>query len=94
MALTLSLAEGDVVYVGDTPVKMTKIVRDEHFVLEIDGDAFDVVGHRGIEIVPRVVVSAGNRCEWEGEAQVVFTAPRDIRILRKALYDKERARVA
>lgn len=92
MALTLSFAEGDRFFVGHTPVKMVKIVDDLHFVLEVEGEAYDIVGDKGVEIVPDVIVQAGHSPQWEKMAQCVLTAPRSIRILREAIYWKENPR--
>lgn len=93
MALTLGIPEGGKFYVGDDAVTLAKIVSDEHFVLEVRGKAFDVTGDRGVEILPDVVISAGNHPEWVREVQVVISAPRSIRILREALYLKEASQV-
>lgn len=92
MALILSFGEGDRFFVNDTPVKMAKIITDEHFVLETGGEMFDVTGDKGVEILPDVIVSAGDNPQWDGMAQVILNAPRDKRILREPIYWKEKGR--
>lgn len=90
MGLTLGMGIGHRIFVGDIPVKMSKIVRDDHFVLEVDDHAFDITGNRSIEIMPDVTVYAGNTAIRPAEVQVVFTAPRAIRILRETVYWREK----
>lgn len=101
MALALKLREGQRVYVGDTRVQLIQILGPMKFKIEVQRPAineqYTITDKMGTKILPNVVVSAGlNEQSYESEkygsqypelsVKLLFTAPREIEILREHLY--------
>jgi sRNA-binding carbon storage regulator CsrA len=92
MALVLTAAQNEVIYVGDTPVAVHKVSSPTRFTLEVRGEfltkRFEVNDTRGTEIMPGVVVSSSDKGDGV-LARILFRAPAHIEIFREAIY-KER----
>lgn len=102
MALTITMAEGDDVYVigtDDVPHRfvLDELFADEGFTLvrldaggDTDGSFIEVGPEKAEEILPEVFVSDGKR-ELSDKARVVFNAPREIDIFRGVVYRERQA---
>jgi sRNA-binding carbon storage regulator CsrA len=100
MALVLVMKEGDKVYIGDTPVQIVEVKNPMKFKVEVQkpsiSQRYMVDDRRGVEILPKVVVSAGLNDRTYHNAgkghspdevvKLVINAPREIQIDREALY--------
>lgn len=84
MALTLSLREGDDVFIGGHRVVVWSIVSEHHIILRLeDGTEFDIVDDKTTEILKHVYVGLGKqKQERDLWAKLIFEAPRSITILR------------
>jgi len=93
MALTLGLEPGSSFYVDDTRVSVHKITHSLNFKLKVHTPAMDyiyeITDKRAVEIIPQVMVSAGNKASSE-MVKVVITAPKVKKILREKLYHQSK----
>jgi sRNA-binding carbon storage regulator CsrA len=82
MALILTLDVDESFFLNEVEVKVVKVYRNHHFVLETqDGTHHEIVLDRMAEVMPDVFVSSGNRA-GPGLARVVIDAPPEIKIRR------------
>ena len=91
MPLILSMKEGEDFYVGDIRVVVKTIYDQDHFLIgveEVSYVEYDVLDDKAVEILPDVMVSAGNRAH-SGVARVAISAPLDHTILRGRKYREQ-----
>lgn len=81
MPLAISRAAGESFWLNSTEVRVVKVHRSGHFILEVGEDAFEIVDDRAEEIAPDVFVSAGDKGHPQ-QARISIDAPRDIKISR------------
>lgn len=87
MALVLSMREGNDFYVGHEQFVVSTIFTETHFTLTHtkSGNRFDITDTKATEILPDVMVSAGDR-QQAMMARVAIEAPSDILVLRGDKY--------
>jgi len=88
MALTLSIREGEDVYLNDTRAVVNKVLGESSFEISIDEGTFLVSDEKMTQVTPDVMMSAGV-CDTLGTAKVVLKAPKEVVILRGAVYRGE-----
>lgn len=85
MPLALSLREEDAIYIADKRWVVSEIHDDHAVMTGPNGRSVTVVETKGAELEPYVFVSLG----WDvtdTTTRFVFRAPRNIAIMREALY--------
>lgn len=90
MPLVLSMKPGDDFFVGSERVVVEEVRGECEFTLRTaDGRAHEISDKRGTEVLPGVMVSAGNRAH-AGLARVAIDAPQEVPIMRGQRYREER----
>ncbi len=91
MALILALKEGEIFYVDDRPVKVSKIISAHRFKLSVDKDwvteEYLITSYSRVEVLPNVFCSAGSTPSVR-QVRVLIEAPKNIKLLRDKCYDE------
>lgn len=82
MALVFSLKEGQDFFVGEARFVIAKIDGASKFDIEGQGCLFHITDTHATEIMPQVMVSAGDDTPTAASVRVVVSAPRRITVLR------------
>jgi hypothetical protein len=90
MALSIGVAEGSAFRVGETRVRVSRLMANGDFTVTVEESAMDrefrVTSSVRQEILPDVFVSAGPA--RQGKAIIVIEAPWQIKILRDGLRER------
>jgi hypothetical protein len=85
MALTISLMEGEGVYIGPALFRVRTIHSREGFALsEVGGGLWEIVADEGTEVLPDVMVSEGPR-QFSDTVRLVIQAPQEVKIVREKI---------
>jgi hypothetical protein len=84
--MTITMRQGDDFYVGNIQVLMTKLINGRVFTLLCQGHSYSPSVDGWLQILPGVLVQAGNSKSKEARAAKVRIqlSDRDIRVLRGA----------
>lgn len=94
MALTIGLKPNSAFYINDTRVTVEQVFTSMNFKIKVHGKAmdslFNITDRRSVEIMPKVMCSAGNKGSTD-IVKIVIDAPRNMKILREKLYKQAQA---
>lgn len=85
MALSLAVAAGSRIQVGESILTVLRTARGRHIQIDVDGKEFYLTDQERVKILPEVFVSYGSPyaelSEFQG-LRIAFEAPRSIKITR------------